>query len=172
MTNENNTPLETTDFVSKTQLKSEAKALQEFGKELLQLSTAKLELLPLNDTTRRALQDYHKQSGNIAKRRHLAYIGKCLRSDNADAIKLALQDDSFQQYRQQAQDNASSVAKLVESLIENGDLAIEKVLNEHERLDRQNLRQLVRNCKNAKNQQKLTNATNKLQTYLQMNGLN
>lgn len=171
MTTNDNSIDDSEEYVSKTQLKNEAKALLAFAKELLQLPVAKLETLPIGSNTMRALQDYEKQSGNIAKKRHLAYIGKCLRNDEVDEIKLALQEENFHQFRQQ-QDSSSGLADLVNSLIENGDSAIEDLLRQHQQLDRQNLRQLIRNCKNAKTPQKLTNSTNKLKTYLQSYQIN
>jgi len=168
MSNQSEEPADSAgEFVSKTQLKNEAKALQAFGKELLALPDAKLKRLPISANTLTALADFHKQSGNIARKRHLAYIGKCLRNDDAEAIKTALTQDSFEQMREQQESvKTSPQDELVNALVEQGDAKIQALLQVHPAIDRQNLRQLVRNVKNAKNDVKRAAASHKLKTFV------
>jgi ribosome-associated protein len=47
--------------------------------------------LPLTDELRRALADAPKHTANIARKRHLQFIGKLMRDQDTDAI-LALLD--------------------------------------------------------------------------------
>ncbi|TQV75388.1 DUF615 domain-containing protein [Aliikangiella marina] len=152
------------DFISKTQLKNEAKALQTFGKELTELSLTKLESLPLSETTIFAIRDYHKQSGNIAKKRHLAFIGKCLRSEDADAVKLILEQDDFNNLRKQK--SIASNDELIEELLAQGDKKIQELLQKNSTLDRQKLRQLVRNLGKSPEGKKRSSAKQKLNQYL------
>ena len=170
MTNKSNLPHKTDvedDFVSKTQLKNEAKAAQSFGKTLIELSAAKLESLPLSETTINAVNDFHKQSGNIAKKRHLAFIGKCLRNEDVDAVKTALSESSFNHLREQAGEKKSSLKSLVEELLAQGDTKIHELTQTYTQLDRQKLRQLLRNALNAKSDVKREVAVAKLTSYLQ-----
>ncbi|MGX5173538.1 ribosome biogenesis factor YjgA [Aliikangiella sp. IMCC44653] len=154
-------------IVSKTQKKNEAKALQNFGKRLIELSESKLELLPLSDNTIAAVKDFHKQSGNIAKRRHLAYIGKCLRNEDTSQVLNILEGENFDNLRHKSKvEDDSPKTDQVTELLEGGDGAIEALLQNNPQLDRQTLRQFARNWKNAKTQPKKDAAKSKLQAYL------
>ncbi len=162
------------DVVSKTQIKNDAKAKRNFAKELIVLSESKLNALPLLDSTKAAINDYHKQSGNIARKRHLAYIGKCLRNDDAEAAKIMLVEENFSQFRDSVQPNKKKeeLSGLIEALVERGDDKIQQLVEDNPALDRQLLRQLVRNVKNAKTATKKSAATNKLMTYFKANPVN
>ena len=151
-------------FVSKTQLKNEAKALQAFGKVLVGLSADKLNALPLSDTTIQAIKDFHKQSGNIAKKRHLAFIGKCLRGEDADAVKMALEQENFGNQRNQK--TAENNDTLIDTLLAEGDAKVQDLLQQFHSMDRQKLRQLVRNANKAPAGPKKETARKKLNQYL------
>ncbi len=157
-------------IVSKTQLKKDAKALQDFGYQLTELPEAKLIQLPLSDTTLNAIRDFHKHTSNIAKKRHLAYIGKCLRSDDAETAKEFLQEDKFEQLRKftepkKASDSASSLEKLLAL----GETGIQKIIEQNPGVDRQPLRQLLRNISKAKTPEKKLTAQNKLKAFIKDN---
>lgn len=163
------------DFISKTRLKNEAKALQDFARQLIALPASKIKLLPLNETTLNALADFNKQQGHIARNRHIAFIAKCLRSDEAEQAQAILRDDSFASLRQQQAQMAGEKPRnahqekfdqLVTLLLEQGDEPIEKLLASKPHLERQTLRQLVRNLANAKTEPKKAQALTKLKKYL------
>ncbi|WP_444994646.1 ribosome biogenesis factor YjgA [Aliikangiella sp. IMCC44359] len=161
-------------FVSKTQLKNEAKELVDFGKQLIELSESQLSLLPLSENTMVAVRDYHKQKGNIARKRHLGYIGKCLRNDDATEAKAILEQENFAQLRvsnQAEKPKEKDHQSVLVELIEGGDKSIEALLVQNMELDRQTLRQLVRNVRNAKTEQKKLTATTKLKSFLQTNNI-
>ncbi|MCW8878827.1 MAG: DUF615 domain-containing protein [Kangiellaceae bacterium] len=153
------------EFVSKTQLKKEAKSLLDFGRELIQLSESKLNQLPLNETTLKAVREFHKQHGNIAKKRHMAFIGKCLRSDSAEEAREFLREDKFKQLRNEVP-ASESANQTLSNLIEQGDAFIQELLTANPSVERQVIRQLVRNYKNAKTEAKRKSAQQKLNDYL------
>ena len=74
-------------FVSKTQLKNQALDLKKFGLELAKLKTSIIENLPVGEVTLKSLTDYQKMTTNLARKRHLMFIGKCLRSESESAIR-------------------------------------------------------------------------------------
>lgn len=81
--------------VSKTDLKRASTALQKLGEQLLTLNAQRLEALPLPETLRSALDEskHHTQFG--AKRRHMQYIGKIMRTldeEELAAIEQAVGD--------------------------------------------------------------------------------
>jgi ribosome-associated protein len=167
------------ELSSRTQLKNEAKELHAFGKLLVELSAEKLSLLPLNETTHAALEDFHKQSGNIAKKRHLAYIAKCLRADDVSEAKQILTNDEFSQRRAQlaksdeteSQPKLDKNAQLIVVLMADGDQQIQQLVEKNPSLDRQTLRQLVRNANNAKVEKKINQAKQKLAAFIKQNKL-
>lgn len=158
---------------SKTQLKNEARALVDFARTLVDLPAAKVSQLPLNGVTLAAIKDFHKQSGNIARKRHIAYIGKCLRSDQVEEAKKMLQGDFYAQLRANAGEKNTDKEKVesaknerIQNLLQNGDVEIQLVVEQHPQVSRQTLRQLVRNFQNAKTQQKQQQSRAKLEAFL------
>ncbi len=156
---------------SKTQLKNEAKDLFQFGKELIELSPAKLKLLPFNETTQTAISEYYKQTGHIAKKRHLLYLGKCLRNDNVVEARRIILDDSFAQLRALAAATSKTETKakkqdFIELLVAEGDKQIQLLADKYPNLNVQTLRQLLRNIQNAKTEQKKSQATSKLKIFI------
>lgn len=72
--------------VSKTDRKRASTALQQLGEQLLTLNAQRLAALPLPENLRQALDASKQHSQFGAKRRHMQYIGKIMRTLDADAI--------------------------------------------------------------------------------------
>jgi len=71
---------------SKTQVKRELHALVDLGERLTTLKKDLIAKLPLTDEMRRALADAPKHTANIARKRHISFIGKLMRDQDIDAI--------------------------------------------------------------------------------------
>jgi ribosome-associated protein len=82
---------------SKSQLKREDQALHELGAALLALPDTKLDGIAMSDRLREAFADYRRFPTMEARRRQLQYIGKLLRSEDADPLQQAL--DAHQRLR-------------------------------------------------------------------------
>lgn len=83
---------------SKTDLKRASEALQKLGEQLLKLSAERLQSLALPEKLRTALYEskHHTQFG--AKRRHMQYIGKIMRTLDDDMVAVIGQAvDTMQQ---------------------------------------------------------------------------
>jgi len=152
------------DFTSKTSIKLDAHALTKWGRELVQLPENLLVQLPFAETTLKSLLDYSKITSNLARKRHLMFIGKCLRKENEDLIREKLVDLEKEKLVKKTKP-VEQTNPYLEQLVENGDAAIESVLLENESLDRQKLRQLFRNYSHADGAKK-TKALDKLKQYL------
>lgn len=127
---------------SKSQLKRDANALQQLGKDLIELSESDWRKLKLPDTLIVALGDARRMPSRGARKRQLQYIGKLMRSIDPEPV---------QQYFEQRQLEARHQARKHHDLedwrdrmVEEGDTAIELYLEAHPTADRQHLRQLVR----------------------------
>jgi len=135
-------------YQSKTQKKKKAEELQRLGLKLNHLSVHQLENIEIPENLKRALIEGKSITSNIAGRRHGQFIGALMRDVDPESIHLALL---------QAEDNnivESKSAKESRMWTDNlltGDQAImETLLSEFSGLERQRVRQLVRNFKKEK----------------------
>ena len=153
------------DFFSKTQQKNEALALKKFGLELTDLSADKLVELPISEVTLKSLLDYQKITTNLARKRHLMFIGKCLRNEDEDEIRQFLASQLKTHLKKKVEKKDPN-DEIIDKLVELRDIKIDELLSENPILERQTLRQILRNINNAKNAQKKLQAINRMKNYL------
>ena len=143
------------NWVSKSQLKRDSKELQHLGKKLAALSPEQLARVPLDDRMSDAIELAHKLSNKRgALKRHFQFIGKILRSMDVEPIIAALN-------RIEDADNHSKLLfKKLEywrdRIVAEGDDAINECCAQYQSIERQKLRQLSRNLRNAKTDDKKT----------------
>ena len=134
------------DYVSKSELKREATALQKLGEELVNLKPAELDRVPLDEDLIDAIETGHKLKGkHEAFRRHLQYIGKLMRNRNVEDIKAVL--DQIRSRNNSTNTRLHKLEKWRDRLLSEGDEAINAVLAECHTLERQKLRQLINKAK-------------------------
>ena len=156
------------EYKSKTQIKQEAEALKKLGSTLLALSASELNTIPLSDDLLEALslakRINRKKDGY---RRQLQFIGKLLRDSDIEPIEQALL--AIQNKHQLANAHFHRLEALRDQLVEHGDTAIQSVLDEHPSLDRQRLRQWVRQVAKQKKENKPPKAAREIFQYLKDN---
>ncbi len=133
------------DKPSKTTLKRESVALQKMGAELAALSATQLQALDLPEILLRAVTEASQMPAKGARKRLLKYVGGLLRDMDVDSIteKLAkLNSQSVHSAREHHQ-----VEDWRDRLINQDDKVLTDFLSEYPDVDRQQLRQLVRNAK-------------------------
>jgi ribosome-associated protein len=131
------------DYVSRTEQKRESEALQELGLQLVALSKTQLDKIELDEF----LYDAILQTRNIkpkteAYRRHMQYIGKLMRTADIEPIQTSLDRVLNKKNNETAQ--LQIFEKMRERLLSQGDEEIQALVGQHPQLDRQKLRQLVR----------------------------
>jgi ribosome-associated protein len=131
------------DYVSRTGQKVESEDAQKLGMRLIALSKSQLDRMGLDEF----LYDAVLHSKNIktkteAYRRHLQYIGKLMRGFDHAPIEAALDKILNKNNNENAQ--VQIIEKLRERLLTEGDDEINALLELQPQLDRQKLRQLVR----------------------------
>ena len=129
------------DGPSKTRVKQEMHALQDLGAELLKLSRAELDGLPLDPTLREALREHGRMPTREARRRHLQYIGRLLRESDSEPVREALQQLRAGQAR------ALSEAETWRERLMDSDAAMTEWVDHYPHTDVQALRVLVRNAR-------------------------
>jgi len=149
---------------SKSALKREMTELQKFGQQLIDMPDSRRAQIPLSDELRDAIALYQRLTQREARRRQLQFIGKQMRREDSDAISAAL--DRFEQQDQQFRQRFHRLEALRDQLIRDGDPALSELLEEHPQLDRQAVRQMIRQARQEAERGKPPAASRKLFRYL------
>ena len=152
---ENEAEFDEIEIVSKSQLKRESHAMQDLGKRLATLTVDQLARIPLDDQLLEAIALARRiQNKRSALKRHYQFLGKLLRARDTDPIIAALTE--FDQASQLSIQLHHRAERWRDRVIDQGNDAIEALLQEIENADRQKLRQLWRNYKSAPTDAKRT----------------
>lgn len=142
-------------WVSKSEIKRDAEDLKQLGEKLVNLTKANLTKVPLDDSLKDAIE-LAQRLQKEARRRQLQYIGKLLRSIDAEPIREALEKIENKHNQQQAMLHKLEILR--DELVAKGDAALTDLLNKHPSADRQQLRNLIRAAQKEKEQNKPSKA--------------
>jgi len=127
---------------SRSSLKREAHARQDFGEALLKLSKRQLARLPLDDDLAKALAEAQQMHQHGAHKRQRQYIGKLLRKVDVEPLQQAYARIT-NHYREDVEQH-HDLEKWRDRLLQEGDRALGDLLQHYPQIDRQHIRQLVR----------------------------
>ncbi|MHC9509850.1 ribosome biogenesis factor YjgA [Kangiella sp. M94] len=152
---------------SKSQVKKELLEITELGEHLLEIPASLLAKLPLSENCLKAIKEGQKINHHTGKKRQIKYIGKILRDEDLDGIReeLAIAD----QYHQLEVRKQHLLEQWRDRLMAEGDTATFELLQLEPSLDRQQLRQMVRNAKKEKELNKAPKFQRELFRYLRDN---
>lgn len=154
------------NIISKTSIKRDMHELQALGKRLTELKPSQLLKVPMSDILRKAIEESTRIRQREATRRHMQYIGKLMRGEDAEAIQNAV--DLFDAGSIAFAQALHALERWRDLLIEGGNDRLSEYLEEHPDADIQHLRQLVRNAKKDVKNEKNTGAAKKLFKYLRL----
>lgn len=149
MTHHNNQ--DNSESISKTQKKKEAHNLQKLAREIIAMPTNQRNQLPLSQPLLKAIEEAHRISSHIARKRHFQYMGKLLLNSDHQAIIQTIQSIHQKQALYQVRDQI--INHWIEQLTTDSDqqtILIEKLYEHYEREQIQLLKQLLRNHSKAK----------------------
>lgn len=149
-------------WVSKSEIKRDAKELKRLGVELMDLGKDTLDKIPLDADLRNAIE--LAQRIKMEGRRQLQLIGKMLRQREVDSIRQAL--DKLKNCHNRQVVLFHKIEQLRNRLIVEGDDAIAEVLNLWPGANRQQLRSLVRNANKEKEGNKPPKSARQIFQYL------
>ena len=132
------------ELASKTRRKVEMHALQALGAELVELPVAQLDSLDLPEPLAAAVREAHRIHAHEAKRRHLQYIGRLMRSVEPEPIRSALSE--LQGRAAAARARHRRIEQWRDRLLAD-DHALTEFAREHAAADLQALRTLIRNAR-------------------------
>ena len=149
---------------SKSQVKRELHALVDLGERLTTLKPDLLNRLPLTDGLRRALADAPKHTANIARKRHILFIGRLMRDQDIDAILTLIDqlDASTRQYNERFH----GLERWRDRLLGGDDAVLDSFVGDYPEADRQHLRQLIRQAQHEAAQSKPPAASRKIFKYI------
>ena len=153
-------------YVSKSELKRDAQQYQQLAIDLAAMSNKQREKLPLSDDLVEAMVVADKiRAKSEAYRRHINYISKTLRStDNVEDIEAAI--ELMLNKNNQADVLLNKIETIRTELIANGDNQINELLVQYPELERQKLRQLVRQAAKEAKAEKPAKGYKELFQYL------
>ena len=149
---------------SKSQLKREMHALQELGEELVRLSPEQFEKFDLPEALHDAVVEARRINSRGALKRQLQYVGRMMR--NVDPAPIRERLDALRGQSRQAAAQLHRIERWRERLLEEGDHVLEELVAVHPEVDRQYLRQLMRNARKEKLANKAPRSARLLFRYL------
>lgn len=152
------------DWVSKTEVKRQMHALQELGSRLTKLNKEQLKKMELSETLHNAIEEFHRIKSNGAQKRHLQYIGRIMRNEDAETIENGL--GLFEAGQKAHTQMFHKLERWRDRLIGEGNDALQEYVTEHPEADVQHLRQLIRNAQKEQKLEKPPASARKLFKYL------
>ena len=129
---------------SKSQVKREMHQLRDLGAELVKLPKEQFDKFELPEKLTDAILEAKRIHKHGALKRQLQYIGKLMREVDAEPIQQQL--DTLLGHSRQAAQQLHHIERWRDRLLSEGDPALEELVAQHPEVDRQYLRQLLRNA--------------------------
>jgi ribosome-associated protein len=148
---------------NKSQIKREIKVLNQLGQELIAMPDSMLKRIPLSDDMRRAIAD-GKRFQRGALQRQLRRIASMMQQEDIEAIRLEI-DRQKQPSRQQTAE-LHQLEQWRDRLIGGDERVMTELIERFANIDRQHLRQLVRNAASEQQRQKPPKSARLLFQYL------
>lgn len=135
------------DRPSKSQLKREMTALQKLGQELIDQPRDRVRRVPMPEDVKDAILECQLIKDHEGRRRQLQYVGKKMRSLSEE--ELAIIQRAMDSWKGLSKADTSAMHALErhrERLLKD-DAALTLLLQQHQELDAQHLRTLIRNAR-------------------------
>lgn len=148
---------------NKTQIKKEIRLLNDLGKELIRMPDSAVKKVPLSDAMRRAITD-GKRFSKGALQRQLRRIANLMQHEDLEAIQLEIQ-----RQKQPSKQQTAALHQLEQwrdRLIAGDEKLLTELIDQFDNIDRQQIRQLVRNAKLEFERQKPPKSARGLFKYL------
>lgn len=133
------------EWVSKSQKKRDAESVLDLVKELILIKADDLARFPMPESVLQGLLDAKRMTQHGARKRHLKWLAKQLRSEDIDQIEAAYQQLMLLRQGETAEFHLSEQWRT--RLIEQDNQALTDFIRQYEPEDVQALRQLVRKAK-------------------------
>lgn len=148
---------------NKTQIKREIKVLNQLGKELVAMPDSALKKVPLTDNMRLAIRDAQRFSRG-ALQRQLRRIVKLMEFEDVDAVNMEMARQKQPSKQQTAE--LHQLEQWRDRLIGGDEKLLTDLIDQFPVIDRQHIRQLVRNAAQEQKKNKPLKSSRLLFKYL------
>lgn len=152
------------EVISKSEVKRQMTALQKLGERLMELSEKQLAGLPLSNHILEQLAVAKRIKSREGLRRQMQFIGKIMRTEDGEGIAAGLEKiDNGNKALARAFHNLENWR---DRLVNEGETVIDELFQELPQLDRQHLRQLIRQAKKEQENNKPPSSARKIFKHL------
>jgi len=156
------------ELKSKSEIKREMHQMQDFAQSLVEMSKHQRSKIPLTEALLEDMVLADKIKGkHEAVRRHIRHIAKVLMETDLDPIYQAI--DVMNNKHQQETAKFVHLENIRDSLIAGDNQTAEDILADNENMERQKLKQIIRQAKKEQKAQKIGKYTQELFNYLKAN---
>lgn len=145
---------------SKSQRKREMQALQELGERIIALPEGQRDRLPLSEDMLAAVEETTRIRSHEGRRRHMQYVGKLMRREDLDGIQATF--DAIDREALRRDHAFHRLERWRDQLIDGDSDDLEAFIAEYPDVDRQTLRQLIRNARSERQRDKPPTSARKL----------
>ena len=154
------------EFKSRTEIKMAAKAVADLGEHLLDLPAKDFKALNLPTELLEALTLYKKMDKGPAIKRQKAFIGKLLRKNEPLIIQIKEKLAEMDLKKKMQNMHFHRLENWRDRLIEEGDEALAELLESYPQVDRQQMRQWIRNAQKEAKEEKPPKSSREIFQYL------
>jgi len=154
------------EFNSRTEIKLAAKAVTDLGERLVELSPKDFKSLNLPPVLVEAIETLHRIDKGPALKRQRLYIGKLLRQNEDIIVQVKEKFAEMDLKHKQQNAHFQRLEKWRDRLINDGDEALSELLSQYPQVDRQQMRQWIRNAQKEQAQEKPPKAAREMFQYL------
>lgn len=151
-------------IISKSQQKREAEEAQKLGEDLLKLDVKSQKSITLPEDLSKALDDARRIKAHGALKRQVQYIGKIMRKLDLEPIRAEY--EKIQNHYSKDIRHLHLLETWRDRLLDEGDKALEELIDDAPDVDRQHLRQLIRQATKEKKLNKPPKSARDIFQYL------
>ncbi len=152
------------EYISKSQKKREAEALQDLGEKLVKLSNDQLKNIDMPEELSKAVKQAKAIKSHIALKRQMQFIGTLMRKIDPEPVQDAI--ERLEQGNYKKAQEFKEIERWRDELMAGSKELMDEILAKYPSADRQQLSQLVRNAVKEKKNNKPPKAFRVLFRYL------
>lgn len=154
------------EFESRTEIKKAAKAVTDLGEQIAAMTESEIHKLQLPQNFTDAVLMLKSMDKGPALKRQRMFVGKLLRQNEPLIIEIKAKLAEIEAKRKQQNAHFHQLEKWRDRLIEEGDPALEALLELYPQIDRQQMRQWIRNAQKEMTQSKPPKSSREIFQYL------
>lgn len=154
------------EFESRTDIKKAAQAVTDLGVQISEMTETEILKLQLPQEFTDAVLMLKSMDKGPALKRQRMFVGKLLRQNEPLIIEIKAKLEEIEAKKKQQNAHFHQLEKWRDRLVDEGDSALGELLNLYPQIDRQQMRQWIRNAKKEQSQDKPPKSAREIFQYL------